>query len=436
MSAAAGTVALAAAPTADAQGRPAILASGKTFVGQFVAADAEGRLTFRSSGERGPLTETIPAEQLVRWGQFVESSHGAQILLADGGLLVAQLTAIDREKLTARSELFGDVALPAGAALAVIVHPPADPHRRDRLVARLLGGDDRTDLNSADVERARGDAPAADARDKSAPDKVVADRVFLDNGDELLGTIALWHDDTLSVETDAGRVDLEAAQITALQLRQKAPDRPAPGRVLIVGWRDGSRLVAGALLADARQARLTLAPAAPGGEKAEPITLTAATAAITGLQTLGGQAVYLSDLKPVGYKHIPFLQLAWPYRTDRNVSGDLLRAGGKLYLKGLGMHSASRLTYDLDRPASRFEAALAIDDRAGGRGSVVFRVFVDTGEGHWEPKFTSPTVRGGDAPLSIAVDVARAKRISLLVEFADRGDQLDYADWLDARLVP
>ena len=85
-------------------------------------------------------------------------------------------------------------------------------------------------------------------------------------------------------------------------------------------------------------------------------------AAITALQTLGGQAVYLSDLEPVGYKHIPFLQLAWPYQADRNVSGDLLRAGGKLFLKGLGMHSASRLTYDLDRPASRLEAALAIDD--------------------------------------------------------------------------
>ncbi len=151
---------------------------------------------------------------------------------------------------------------------------------------------------------------------------------------------------------------------------------------------------------------------------------------------MGGQAVYLSDLEPVGYKHIPFLQLAWPYQADHNVSGDLLRAGGKLFLKGLGMHSASRLTYDLDRPASRLEAALAIDDAAGGRGSVVFRVFVDTGDGHWEPKYTSPIIRGGDPPLPITVDVAHAKRISLLVEFADRGDQLDYADWLDARLIP
>ncbi len=94
------------------------------------------------------------------------------------------------------------------------------------------------------------------------------------------------------------------------------------------------------------------------------------------------------------------------------------------------------MTYDLERPASRLEATLAIDDRAGAGGSVVFRVFVDTGSGQWEPKFTSPTIRGGDPPLPITVDVTKAKRISLLVEFADRGDQLDYADWLDARLIP
>ena len=187
--------------------------------------------------------------------------------------------------------------------------------------------------------------------------------------------------------------NLEAAQVTAIQFRHQPIARPraSGAAALVVGWRDGSRLSASTLVADARQARLTLA-----GSRRRAVTLSAETAAITALQTLGGQAVYLSDLKPVGYKHIPFLQLAWPYQADRNVSGDLLRAGGKLFLKGLGMHSASRLTYDLDRPASRLEAALAIDDRAGGRGSVVFRVFVDTGDGHWEPKFTSPIVRGGD----------------------------------------
>lgn len=427
----AAAVALAAAPAAESPGRPANLTSGKTFTGQFVAADAEGRLTFRVFAERGPTTETVPAGQLVRWGQFVESSRGPQILLTDGGLLVAQLAAIDRGQLSLKSDLFGDVALPAGAVLAVLLHPPADPHRRDQLVSKLLASDSRADQGAI----APDNPDDAVAPKPQAAGKLLPDTILLDNGDELPAAVALWHNDVLAVDTDAGRVELEAAQITAIQFHRQPIPNPnqnpavAARRLLVVGWRDGSRLSTGSLVADARQARLTLAGPSP-------VTLSADTSAITALQTIGGQAVYLSDLKAAGYKHIPFLQMAWPYQADHNVSGDLLRSGGKLFLKGLGMHSASRLTYDLDRPASRLEAALAIDDRAGGRGSVVFRVFVDTGDGHWEPKFTSPIVRGGDPPLPIAVDVARAKRISLLVEFADRGDQLDYADWLDARLIP
>ena len=34
------------------------------------------------------------------------------------------------------------------------------------------------------------------------------------------------------------------------------------------------------------------------------------------------------------------------------------------------------------------------------------------------------------------VDVSGVKRLRLVVDFADRGDELDYADWLEARLVP
>ena len=177
---------------------------------------------------------------------------------------------------------------------------------------------------------------------------------------------------------------------------------------------------------DTTKARLTL----QGGT-----SLTADSDAIVALQPLGGNAVYLSDLKPASYKHIPFLQLAWPYETDRNVAADMLRAGGKLRLKGLGMHSASRLTYNLDRQYRRLDGELAIDDATAGYGSVVFRVFVDDGSGCWQPKFTSGIVRGGAAAVPMSVDLTAAKRISLLVEFADRGDERDDADWLDVRLV-
>ncbi len=152
---------------------------------------------------------------------------------------------------------------------------------------------------------------------------------------------------------------------------------------------------------------------------------------VTWLAPLGGsRIVYLSDLRPDGYRHVPFLELAWPYRTDRNVSGAWLRSDGRLYLKGLGVHSASRLTYRLTEPYRRFQAELGIDEETAGRGSVRFRVFVDG-----SMKYESPTITGAMPPVPVSLDVTGAKRLDLIVDYADRADEMDHADWLNARLV-
>jgi hypothetical protein len=111
------------------------------------------------------------------------------------------------------------------------------------------------------------------------------------------------------------------------------------------------------------------------------------------------------------------------------------------------MHSAASATYALDKPYRRFEAELAIDDSVFGdaesatrdgrpsRGSVIFRVYIDDGDGTWQLRHTSETIRGGDKPTSVSVDLGGANRISLIVDFADRADEWDRADWLDVRLV-
>jgi hypothetical protein len=53
----------------------------------------------------------------------------------------------------------------------------------------------------------------------------------------------------------------------------------------------------------------------------------------------------------------------------------------------------------------------------------------------WQPAYTSDVVRGGDAAKSVSVDVTGADAMTLVVDYADRGDELDHADWLDARLT-
>ena len=156
---------------------------------------------------------------------------------------------------------------------------------------------------------------------------------------------------------------------------------------------------------------------------------------VVALQGSGGEEfVYVSDLEPADYKHVPYLNIRWPYEQDRNVLGEPLTVGGKRYCKGVGMHSAARLTYRLDGKYQRFDAATALDDSTRGRGSVTFGVYL-LRDGKWIPAAMSDIIRGGDAPEDVSVDVTGAEAITLVVDFADRGDELDHANWLDARLI-
>jgi len=53
----------------------------------------------------------------------------------------------------------------------------------------------------------------------------------------------------------------------------------------------------------------------------------------------------------------------------------------------------------------------------------------------WQSAFDSPVVRGGDDLRSIDIPLGDARRLSLVVDMADRADILDYANWVNARFV-
>jgi hypothetical protein len=98
------------------------------------------------------------------------------------------------------------------------------------------------------------------------------------------------------------------------------------------------------------------------------------------------------------------------------------------------MPSRARVCYDV-AGYRKFQAEIAVDDAAGLGGSVIFKVALETAASEWQTAYESPMIRGGDAPTPISVDLKGASRMALLVEFAERGDELDYADWLAARLT-
>ena len=66
---------------------------------------------------------------------------------------------------------------------------------------------------------------------------------------------------------------------------------------------------------------------------------------------------------------------------------------------------------------------------------MIFKVLLQDGAGQWSPAYESPIIRGADAPTPVSIDLKGAARLALIVEFADRGDELDHANWLNARLI-
>ncbi|MBX9789860.1 MAG: NPCBM/NEW2 domain-containing protein [Pirellulales bacterium] len=367
---------------------------GPRTTGRLLACDVGWKLNFAT--DKG--TVALNAADLAWWGAPVEPARGPLVMLADGGLLAATVESVGREKLTVESPTFGPLELKLAEVAAVALAPPGGAARRDRWLDELRG--------------VTGDA----------------DELWLDNGDRLKGTLKAVRPEAIELETEIGPATIEIARVAGIVFNPALAARHrATALVALVGLADGSLLVVN---------ELVLAPAAKGKSSlatlktASGITGHAAASELVYLQPLGGRVDYLSDLEPQSYRHIPYLSVAWPYQADRTASGNWLRAANRWWPKGLGMHSAARLTYDLKPEHARFEAELAIDAAAGPRGSVVCRVYVDNKE-----RFVSEVLRGGAAPVSVSVDVRGGKRVSLIVDFADRADELDYADWLAARLV-
>ena len=100
------------------------------------------------------------------------------------------------------------------------------------------------------------------------------------------------------------------------------------------------------------------------------------------------------------------------------------------------MHSTARLVYNVPAGCDRFQAEVGIDDRAQRQGSVVFSLYLqkagdDTSTSRWERVAASPVMRGGQPVKKLSISLQDARRVALVVECADQGDQRDLANWLN-----
>ena len=368
----------------------------------FTSSTASGVLEFLV----GDREQIIPLEKLVRWSTPQTSAESGEIILTDGSHLVLAeawigepVLHLDAETLQVRAKGFGKLSIPREKIRALLLHPPAGHQQRLELLDDILSSHER------------------------------GDRLLMSSGDRLMGQcLGIGKKIGFAIPLQAKPLELDLdAKVVAITFGQPVL-RGSLGR-LVVGLQDGSLLYAKSLATSANQLQLKLACdlELSGSNLPDVVHLRSLTASMDSL----------SDLEPAAYRHVPYLDIPWPLRRDRNVLGGPLHVSGRTYPKGLGIHTASRLTYDLPQGRiqkhSRFLAEVALDDAASDRGSVVFRVYLRVASG-WEQAYASPVLRGGESPQRVIVELGEASQIALTADYADRGDERDYANWLDARL--
>jgi hypothetical protein len=382
---------------------------GEPFVGEVIAIGDDWSVAFKV----GETTRRLADGQLVSWGRYRDNAARTQAVLVDGSVIVGDIVDIQADAVAIQSDLGGDFVLSRNYLCGFVVLPSRDPVERDHQLDRIRG------------------------------DRVETDRVMLANGDTLTGRIqptneqnggcAFGITEFAIVEDRSKRTaSIDIADVVSITFAGTA--RVARSAKCLLGFDDGTLLSAAEIRTpDPEHVEIT----SVSGDRFRADRQF--WKSLTLIQPMSGGVTYVSDLKNIGYKSFPFLDREWELGVDRNVLGGRLRSGGAVFLKGLGMHSTSRVVYNLDRKFRRFQAELTLDGRAGRRGSVVARVLLETeagdGSRKWGLAYTSPVVRGGEPEVPISIDVAGGTRLALVVEYADRGDVCDHANWLNTRLL-
>ena len=394
------------------------------FPAELAGIDREWNLSFKTAGK----VRVVAAADLAYWGRIRDVEAGPQVVLADGGMIRTDALLIDEKQVVLGDAtglgrgMWDESALPRAAVRGVLLQPPAGVVERDRIWKEVARQDQSED------------------------------RVWLRGGESISGTLVgaprlgrFWPEDA-KAGSEAYRVvrragaeplDIPAAKVVAVGFGGSGAAVSASGRMSAwLGLSDGSLVRAGSVSLKGDTAAFSLIA---GGE------LKATFAGrddsdkrlgdlISYVEPVTQRVAWLSEIQPAAYRHVPFVSVERPLGVDACVLGMRLRNERALFRKGLGMPSASRVEYGV-AGYRKFEAEIAIDDAAELAGSVVFKVEIETTQNQWQTAYESAVVRGGDAPISIAVDLRNAPRLALIVEFADRGDVCDYADWLNARLI-
>ena len=370
-------------------------AEGGSWQRVMLGAWTSERLTLEGDASRElPLDDVV----LIQFDRKPAAFTGGEsfVILANGDRLVARATAVSDDMLSVawkRLPSQAELKLPLETVAAVVFDLPAAKAERQRLFA---------DLQTL---------PPGD------------DILLLANGDRTSGEFEKLDGAFVELKLATGPLKLDRSRVRAIRFNPALTSAPkVAGRRLVISLVDGSRLTATGVELQGSDLRLTTS---------SKQTLTLPLASVVSCHVYGSRVIPLADREPTEVSFVPYLAARWPLVRNANVLHGPLSLRGTEFGAGLGMHSRMSVTYAIAPNEREFRATVGLDDCANGAGSVRFAVEVD-GKRTW----TSDEITGRSAPLDIPpVAVRGAKRLTLLVDFGQKADVSDYADWCEAVLI-
>jgi hypothetical protein len=370
------------------------LVDGRVQIGSLQSI-SEGSIRF---GEQSlPVADVVRLDFRGRVDSVPE--RATLIQLVNGDRVAAGLTKLVDEAVVALWKSYPvwlPVRIPTESIAGILMSAPAEPNQRARWFTRVFGSGAKTDV------------------------------VLLQNGDRATGDLLSFDQTNLKLSQGGKPLSIEMARVRGIAFNSSLSNLPAAKRPRIqVTLTDGSQLTGyGA-----------------GRERGGPLRFTTVfgpplelpLTAVAAIRFLDGKTTYLSDLEPREARVNGYFGKAVRVAVarDRNVLGGPLAVHGTGYPKGLGTRSQSRIEYDLNGRYSRFEATAALDDLAGGQGSVRFIVEKDGVR-----IFESALVTGTSAALAVGpLDIKGAQRLALIVDYGELADINDWADWCDVVVI-
>jgi hypothetical protein len=250
----------------------------------------------------------------------------------------------------------------------------------------------------------------------------VHDLLLRRDGETFEGTLTRV-DDHVRLRRDNRQVDVPVAEAAGVLFNRDLRAQPRLRQPHVqVTLRNGARLTLANLALDAEQGVLS-------GTSPYGATMEFPLQELVDLQPHLGRVVYLSALTPVRWKHTPFLDVVHPLARDSTRSGRPLEIGGVGHRYGLALPCRGEAAYQLNGAYRWFEATVGVHP-ADGAGGVRFAVLVDGKE------VAADTVeqRAG-RPAAVRADVAGARTLTLISDFASRGNVQSEAIWGSARLL-